>query len=151
MRMIPRIIRRARPNDRIAPSATPAPFKPAGRYPAASDDYTPLSLPPENPFLLRAFPRPGRTSVPGWMLRTVDLAAVAGRPSCRILGAYRAECERQTDAAALLDRLEFEAAVAEDLLILYPGDVAMTAYLAALNDARPTLSERRDLPSAVIR
>lgn len=131
MRIIPRVMRRARPIDGIAPGASVAPHKPAGRYPA--DGYTPLALAPEDPFLLRDYPR-------------ADMP-----PSCLILGGSRAEHEHQRRTAAVADTLGYEAAVAEAVLILHPGDATAAGYLAVLNAALPVVCDRRTLPLAMTR
>lgn len=126
MRSISRILNHLRPNDGIAPSATPAPPR-TPSWPGSSkagDDYTPLNLPPENPHLLRAFPYP---APPAWSDDT--------RPPCRILAASHTEQERQRRTAALA----FERAVAENTLILRPDDATAAGYLAVLTAAQPVI------------
>jgi hypothetical protein len=123
-------LRRARPIDGIAPSASRC----------GVDDYVPLNLPPENPFLLRAFPYP-----------VDEHGRFQHRPACLIFGASRVEHERQRRTAALADAIAFELAVAENTLILHPDDADAAAVRDVLCSALPAVTDRRTLPPAVTR
>lgn len=141
MKSIPRLLGRARPNDGITPPAGAVPQRvPSWPRHAAGADYTPLNLPPENPFLLRAFPYP-----------VDEYGTFRRRPSCLILGASRTEHERQRRTAALADALAYEAAVAENTLILHPDDATAAAYLDLLHAALPVATDRPALPLEVTR
>lgn len=133
MKSISEILGLKRPSDGIPPSASPAPFKPRGQY--AVDDWTPLLLAPEGPNLLREYAGTGMPQRP---------------QSCRILGASRLEHERQK-RTALAAALAFEAAVAENELILHPDDAAAAARLDLFRAALPVVDDRRALPLAVTR
>lgn len=134
MRSISRVFNRKRAADGIPPSASPAPYRPAGQY-ARHPDYVPLRLAPEDPNLLRDYARGTRGL----------------SPSCLILGASRADHERMRRTASLADALEFEAAVAENLLILHPGDPDATACLELVRGALPTVVDHPIGPLAVTR
>lgn len=110
-----------------------------GPRPTGDDDYTPLNLPPEDPFLLRAFPYP-----------VDEYGTFHRQPSCLILGASRTEHERQRRTAALADALAYEAAVAEDTLILHPDDDTAAGYLNVMSAALSVITGRA-LPLAVTR
>lgn len=139
MSIVSRILGRERPTDDITPGASPAPDRTPGQY-ARTDVCVPLRLPAENPNLLQAYPHP------------VDEYGIpVRRPSCLILGASRTEHERLRRTAALADALSFEAAVAENLLLLRPDDTNAAAYLDLLNAALPTVADRPVLPLAVTR
>jgi hypothetical protein len=131
---IPRIPRPARPADDFAPSATGAPPRTPSWPGNPADDYTPLLLAPEDPELLRDYGHAGLPDGP--------------RPPCRILAASNTEHERLRRAAA--DALSFEAAVAENTLIVHPDDTAAAAYLDLMRAALPVVSDRA-LPLAVTR
>lgn len=137
---IPRILGRRRPNDGILPSASPAPYRPAGQYARHPDDYVPLRLPAENPNLLLAYPNP------------VDQHGIPRpRPACLILGASRLEHEHQRRVANAADAIRFELAVAENTLILHPDDAGAAAVLDVLQAALPVVADRVTLPLAVTR
>lgn len=131
MRSIPLRQRNRRPADDFAPSATSAPPR-MPSWPGRPDDvYTPLSLPPENPYLLRAFPYP---------VAADDVDGL--RPPCRILDASRTASDHQRRTAALADALAYEAAVAENVLILHPDDATAAAYLRVMRAALPVVADR---------
>lgn len=140
MKRIPRIRPGRRPADGFAPSATTAPARTPSWPGNKTDDWTPLRLAPEDPWLLREYARGA-------------LNAAEDRPQCRcrILDASRAEVERQRRTAALADALAFEAAAAEAELILHPHDPTAAAYLELLHAAMPVVSDRATLPLAVTR
>jgi hypothetical protein len=134
MRSIPRPRWSRRPADDFAPSATAAPPRTPSWPGNPASDWTPLRLAPEDPTLLRDYAQAGMPA---------EL-----RPSCRILKASRAEHERALRAAA--DALAFEAAVAENTLIVHPDDTAAAAYLDLMRAAASVVSDRV-LPLAVTR
>jgi len=137
MRSIAEFFGLKRPADGIPPSARPALYRPDGQY-ARHPEYVPLRLPAENPNLLLAYPTP------------VDENGVPRpRPACLILGASRTEHERVRRTAALAAGLSYEAAVAENLLILHPEDTDSAAYLELLNAALPVVTDSVTLPLAV--
>jgi hypothetical protein len=133
MRSISRLFKTERPSDGIAPSAIPAPWRAPAQY--ASDDYTPLRLAPEDPNLLRDYARGTRGL----------------SPSCLILGASRADHERMRHTASLANALEFELAVAQNTLILHPGDPAAERCLELLQVALPAVTDHQITPLAVTR
>lgn len=141
MSIVSRILTRTRPNDGIPPrAARPAPYRAPGQY-ATSDQFIPLQdLPPENPFLLKAFP-----------YAVDEYGGFRRRPSCLILGASRTEHEHLRRLAAAADAIAFEAAVAENTLILHPDDSGAAAYLDLLHAAMPVVCDRPALPLAVTR
>jgi len=139
MRSIAELFSRKRPADGIRPSATPAPFRPAGQY-GRDDGYVPLRLPAENPNLLLAYPNPvGPDGTP------------RPRPACLILGTSRLEHEHQRRVATAADAIAFELAVAENTLILYPDDVDAAAVRDVLHAALPVVVDRAALQLAVTR
>lgn len=134
MRSIPFPRRSRRPADVFAPSATEAPLRTPSWPGNPADDWTPLRLAPEDPNLLSGYAAGGMS---------------AERQSrCRILEVSRVEHERALRAAA--DALAFEAAVAENTLIVHPDNVAAAAYLDLIRAALPVISGRA-LPLAVTR
>jgi hypothetical protein len=134
VKSIPWPLRSRRPADGIAPSATSAPQRTRSWPGDPADDWTPLLLAPEDPYLLRGYAQAGMPA---------EL-----RPSCQILDASRAEHERARRATA--DALAFEAAVAENALIVHPGDTAAAAYLGVMRAAASVVSDRA-LPLEVTR